>query len=98
MSSNAFEARPNRDVDLLEALLGQIGVGELLVFDALLNVLIVEIELLDRVVRAEALLSVVSAVRTVVALVVSAVCLSAQTPQPLSGSLRDRESRADGRT
>jgi len=32
----------------------QIGVGELLVLDALLNVLVVEVELLDAVVGAEA--------------------------------------------
>ena len=35
------------DVDLLAALLRQVGVGELLVLDALLDVLVVEVELVD---------------------------------------------------
>ena len=42
------------DVDLLAALLRQVGVGELLVLDALLDVLVVEVELVDAVVGAEA--------------------------------------------
>ena len=46
------------DVDLLPALLRQVGVGELLVLDALLHVLVVEVELVDAVVRAEALVVV----------------------------------------
>ena len=36
------------------ALLRQVGVGELLVLDALLDVLVVEVELVDAVVGAEA--------------------------------------------
>ena len=40
------------DVDLLGALGGQVAVGELLVLDALLDVLVVEIEVVDVVVRA----------------------------------------------
>ncbi len=36
------------------ALLGQVGIGELLVFDALLDILVVEVELVDAVVGAEA--------------------------------------------
>ena len=35
------------DVDLFCALLRQVGIGELLVLDALLHVLVVEIELVD---------------------------------------------------
>ena len=35
------------DVDLLAPLLRQVGVGELLVLDALLHVLVVEVELAD---------------------------------------------------
>ena len=46
------------EVDLLAALLRQIGVGELLVLDALLHVLVVEVELVDRVVGAEAVVVV----------------------------------------
>ena len=46
------------EVDLLAALLRQVGVGELLVLDALLHVLVVEVELVDRVVGAEALVVV----------------------------------------
>ena len=40
------------DVDLLGALVGQVTVGELLVLDALLDVLVVEVEVVDVVVRA----------------------------------------------
>ena len=40
------------DVDLLPALAGQVAVGELLILDALLDVLIVEVEVVDVVVRA----------------------------------------------
>ena len=40
------------DVDLLGALAGQVAVGELLVLDALLDVLVVEVEVVDVVVRA----------------------------------------------
>ena len=40
------------DVDLLGALVGQVAVGELLVLDALLDVLVVEVEVVDVVVRA----------------------------------------------
>ena len=39
-------------------LLRQVGVGELLVLDALLDVLVVEVELVDAVVGAEALVVV----------------------------------------
>ena len=42
----------NGDVDLLLALAGQVAVGELLVLDALLDVLVVEVEVVDVVVRA----------------------------------------------
>ena len=42
------------DVDLLRALAGQVAVGALLVLDALLHVLVVEIELADAVVGAVA--------------------------------------------
>jgi len=42
------------DIDLLGALLGEVGVGKLLVLDALLDVLIVEVELADGVVAAVA--------------------------------------------
>ena len=42
----------NGNVDLLLALAGQVAVGELLIFDALLDVLIVEIEIVDVVVGA----------------------------------------------
>ena len=42
------------DVDLLAALLRQVGIRELLVLDALLHVLIVEVELVDAVIGAEA--------------------------------------------
>ena len=42
------------DVDLFAPLVGQVGIGELLVFDALLHVLVVEVELVDAVVGAEA--------------------------------------------
>ena len=47
------------DVDLLLALAGQVAVGKLLVLDALLDVLVVEVEVVDVVVRA-VLLVVVS--------------------------------------
>ena len=40
------------DVDLLLALAGQVAVGELLILDALLDVLVVEVELVDVVVGA----------------------------------------------
>ena len=40
------------DVDLLGALVRQVTVGELLIFDALLDVLVVEIEVVDVMVRA----------------------------------------------
>jgi hypothetical protein len=42
------------DVELLAPLLRQVGIGELLVLDALLHVLVVEVELLDAVVGTEA--------------------------------------------
>ena len=40
------------DVDLLGALVGQVAVGELLILDALLDVLVVEVEVVDVMVRA----------------------------------------------
>ena len=40
------------DVDLFLALVGQVAVGEQLIFDALLDVLLVEVEVVDVVVRA----------------------------------------------
>ena len=40
------------DVDLFGALAGQVAIGELLIFDALLDVLVVEVEVVDVVVRA----------------------------------------------
>jgi len=46
------------DVDLLPALPGHVGVGELLVLDALLDVLIVEIEKADGVIGPEAVVIV----------------------------------------
>ena len=46
------------EVELFAALLRQVGVGELLVLDPLLDVLIVEVELLNAVVGAEALVVV----------------------------------------
>ena len=46
------------EVELFAALLRQVGVGELLVLDAFLNVLVVEVEFLDAVVGAEALVVV----------------------------------------
>jgi hypothetical protein len=42
------------DVDLLRPSLGQVGIGELLVLDALLDILVVEVELADGVVGAVA--------------------------------------------
>ncbi len=42
------------DVQLFTALVGQVGIGELLVFDPLLNILVIEIELFDTMVSAEA--------------------------------------------
>ena len=42
------------DVDLFVALVGQVGIGELLILDALLHVLVVEVEFVDAVVGAEA--------------------------------------------
>ena len=41
------------DVELFLALAGQVAVGELLVLDALLDVLVVEVEVVDVVVRAD---------------------------------------------
>ena len=42
----------NGDVDLFLALTGQVAIGELLILDALLDVLVVEVEVVDVVVRA----------------------------------------------
>ena len=42
----------NRDVDLFLALTGQVAIGELLILDTLLDVLVVEVEAVDVVVRA----------------------------------------------
>jgi hypothetical protein len=46
------------EVELFAAFLRQVGVGELLVLDPFLDVLVVEVELVDAVVRAESLVVV----------------------------------------